>query len=89
MGVKQELSKFYVNQGLSGKHLRKAIQYDQRSIRKQRNEYHRHAHSLTGALSWACSVEGTGYWLVRAMGKQYRRAELHSSYVPTPLRTLR
>lgn len=33
--VKATLSRFYVRQGLTGKHLRAAIRHDMRSLRKQ------------------------------------------------------
>lgn len=35
MSVKQQLGDFYVKQGLTGKHLRKAMQWDMRQVRKE------------------------------------------------------
>lgn len=85
MGIKQELRVFYANQGLTGKQLRKAMQYDLRSIRKQSTKYHSRD-KLTRALDWASSVEGTGYWVSRALG---HACSSYAGRVPHPLRTLR
>lgn len=67
--VKQELREFYANQGLTGKALRSAMRYDLRSIRKQ-GLYIGGCTSADGleCIDWYKGVEGTGYWLSRALG---------------------
>jgi hypothetical protein len=72
VSIKSDLQEFYAKQGITGKHLRKAIQWDMKAAR--RNSADR-AVNLAGvpfdtadvgcAFAWALSPEGTGYWCAR------------------------
>ena len=67
MSIKKQLQKFYAKQGLEGKHLRKAIQWDMKAARRNTTK------SLVGcawltldsAFTWHDSPEGRNYWAVR------------------------
>lgn len=79
MGVKQQLAAYYDLQGLTGKHRRKAVQYDRRSLRKQADghtgtvgggpDYIRDEHGnyrdINHAMHWEPSAEGHLYWAMR------------------------
>ena len=67
MSIKKQLQEFYAKQGLEGKHLRKAIQWDMKAAR--RNDFdpacsgsRGYASSLGASFSWARSPEGSRYW---------------------------
>lgn len=60
--VKHELRAFYAQQGLTGKHLRKAMAYDLRRVRKYRSMPGR----LMSAFSWMQTSEGGRYWAARS-----------------------
>lgn len=63
------LSAFYDAQGLNGNHLRKAIQSDLRSIRRQggKPENARGGALVNCGFAWGDSKEGGLYWARRAM----------------------
>lgn len=75
MSVKQQLSAFYVEQGLTGKHLRKAMQWDMRQVRKEIQRKRQGwagpnfvPHSLMD-LSWRSMASTCRfYWVHRDMG---------------------
>lgn len=72
MSIKKQLQKFYAKQGLEGKHLRKAIQWDMKAAR--RNVMAR-SHAVNGcgrlgadlwaAFIWSATPEGGRYWMRR------------------------
>lgn len=69
MTIKNELRAFYANQGLTGKHLRKALRHDMKAVKrsaiKQRGRLdHR---SLVHAFGWDWSPEGVDYWGLRSL----------------------
>lgn len=68
MSIKKQLAAFYAKQGLTGKHRRKAMQYDMKAvntaIRTQSVRYR--CPYLSGAFSFKKTVEGHRYWAVRA-----------------------
>ena len=73
MSIKKQLQKFYAKQGLEGKHLRKAIQWDMKAFR--RNVMDR-SHAVNGcgrldspllaAFIWSATPEGGEYWAARS-----------------------
>lgn len=72
MTIKQQLNKFYDKQGLTGKHRRKAMQYDMKAVRKNIKVsfgYARPRHTLGSAFIFIESPEGHGYWAIRAFGE--------------------
>lgn len=67
MSIKNQLRAYYANQGLTGEHLRKALAYDLRQVRKgpildTTKSY------LSGRLHWGATPQGYNYWLYRACG---------------------
>lgn len=64
MSIKQQLSEFYDEQGLTGKHRRKAMQWDMKAAR--RNAWFPDSQRLQGMFSFTHTPEGHNYWAVRA-----------------------
>ena len=60
MSINKQLSRFYKNQGLTGKHLRSALKYDRKAVRVNRPGWV--AHDLSQAFVWADSPQGFVYW---------------------------
>ena len=71
--VKATLSRFYVRQGLTGKHLRAALRHDLRSLRKQGaiTDHGKQIPTGGGLAScgkkWSELSEGGFYWARRAI----------------------
>lgn len=67
--AKNILSAFYVSQGLKGKHLRKAMQSDMRSLRRQGgNRKNGHGGGIVNCgFPWDESKEGAMYWARRSL----------------------
>lgn len=72
MSIRKRLSEFYVAQGLTGKHLRKALQWDMRAVRANIanpvcNGCNRYTNglSLSGAFIWSETPQGLSYWSAR------------------------
>lgn len=70
MSIKQQLSKFYDKQGLTGKHRRKAMQWDMKAARHNDNSVacngaRGYATYLMAAFVWANTPEGVDYWSAR------------------------
>lgn len=61
--VKAQLRAFYAAQGLTGKHRRKAMQYDLKQVKKLRN--HATDMSLMFLFVWSCTPQGGNYWALR------------------------
>ena len=71
MSIKKQLAKFYDKQSLTGKHRRKAVQYDMKAVRVNTTAYHGYAHrvhTLGSAFLFDDSPEGQEYWARRAYG---------------------
>ena len=71
MTIKKQLAAFYDKQGLTGKHRRKAMQYDMKAVRANVKAYHGYArpvHVLAAAFIFMSSPEGNQYWARRAYG---------------------
>lgn len=69
MSIKKQLSAYYAAQGLTGKHRRKAMQYDMKAVRKNTKAFHGYArpvHVLGAAFIFKDSPEGQQYWARRA-----------------------
>lgn len=69
MSIKKQLAAYYGKQGLTGKHRRKAMQYDMKAVRANAIAHRGHArrlHSLGGAFIFNHSPEGNTYWARRA-----------------------
>lgn len=66
--IKKQLQKFYAEQGLQGKHLRKAIQWDMKAVKRNRSHSGK---SLASAFEWGDSPEGIAYWSARNGGVWY------------------
>jgi hypothetical protein len=62
MSIKKQLQKFYAKQGLQGKHLRKAIQWDMKAVKRNRTCS---GAGLVGAFVWSESPECAPYWSAR------------------------
>lgn len=61
--VKAQLRAFYAAQGLTGKHRRKAMQYDLKQVKALRT--HDMDSDLMFLLLWAESPQGYSYWSSR------------------------
>lgn len=73
-GIKNELRAFYANQGLTGKHLRKALRHDMKAVARNIQTQGRTVVSDTGltrAFGWDHSPEGMSYWALRSVGFNY------------------
>lgn len=71
MSIKKQLAAYYDKQGLTGKHRRKAMQYDMKAVLANAIAHRGHARrlrSLSGAFIFGRSVEGHTYWARRAYG---------------------
>lgn len=72
MSIKKQLSAYYAKQGLTGKHRRKAMQYDMKAVRKNIKAYHgpyaSSVHELGAAFLFKDAPEGHTYWARRAYG---------------------
>jgi hypothetical protein len=75
MTVKQQLQAYYAKQGLTGKHLRKALQWDMKAVSRNKKASHyppewerdpRRA-GLIHAFGWSSTPEGIGYWVQRSL----------------------
>lgn len=70
--IKSILSRFYVRQGLTGKHFRAAMRHDMRSLRRQGvNTNQGLTRRLGGGLvgcgaTWDDLAEGGSYWATRS-----------------------
>lgn len=58
--VKAQLRAFYAAQGLTGKHRRKAMQYDLKQVKKLRN--YDCDYQLVCLFDWHASPQGGLYW---------------------------
>lgn len=68
-GIKNELRAFYADQGLTGKHLRKALRHDMKAVARNiavQGCGYRSVRSLQTAFGWGSSLEGSDYWGYRA-----------------------
>lgn len=67
MSIKKQLQKFYARQGLTGKHLRKAIQWDMKAVTAA-SKGRQHPVNTLMDLHWG-SMPGTTplYWAYRYM----------------------
>jgi hypothetical protein len=65
--IKKELQAYYAKQGLTGKHLRKALQYDMKAVRREGRRPYR-VTSLCHAFDWIATPQGVDYWHNRWMG---------------------
>lgn len=67
--VKNQLRAFYARQGLTGKHLRKAIQWDMKAVRRNADwtDYDPGKDDLSCSFSWNNSPEGYYYWSNRCI----------------------
>lgn len=71
MSIKKQVQAFYAKQGLQGKHLRKAIQWDLRRIRRLAKQWayfigtDRHGDNIADAFVWEDTREGFDYWCAR------------------------
>lgn len=70
MSIKQELRKYYAKQGLTGKHLRKALQWDMKAVtrNKRTNVNPPRGPGLLKAFGWHGTPEGSDYWCQRSLG---------------------
>lgn len=69
MTIKKRLAKFYDKQGLTGRHRRKAMQYDMKAVCANIKAFHGYArpiHTLGTAFIFDDSPEGQQYWARRA-----------------------
>lgn len=64
--IKKELQAYYAKQELTGKHLRKALQYDMKAVRLEGTSSHR-VTSLVYAFVWCVTPQGLNYWNNRWM----------------------
>lgn len=67
MSIKQQLRKYYNAQGLTGEHLRKALSFDLRQVRKG-PVLNIGSQQLSSRLNWDGTPQGYAYWLERACG---------------------
>lgn len=66
MSIKQELRRYYAKQGLTGKHLRKALQWDMKVVEKAKREQRQPASTLMH-LYWRVMTQPRAYyWAHRA-----------------------
>lgn len=68
MGVKKELQAYYAKQGLTGKHLRKAIQYDMKAVKAAAKAQRLHAVPDLMAFHWGRTPQSKArylYWAQR------------------------
>ena len=61
MSIKQQLRAYYAKQGLTGKHLRKALQYDMKAAGRNKAPGNPGL-DLIHAFRWSVSPQGHGYW---------------------------
>lgn len=62
MSANKQLSEFYAKQGLTGKHLRKALKHDRKQVRLLKAQDYE---CLSGMFNWQSSPQGHGYWSAR------------------------
>jgi len=67
MSIKKQLSAYYDKQGLTGKHHRKAMQYDMKAVRAnvRRDVYGAYTKGLQSAFYFVKSPQGHAYWNAR------------------------
>lgn len=65
MSIKQELREYYAKQGLTGKHLRKALQWDMKAVARNKERWNP-GRALSSAFVWGESPQGHAYWMHRA-----------------------
>jgi len=66
MSVKKQLRAFYVKQGLTGKHFRKAMQHDMKAVRANCDKYSRpESDKLSGCFVFKATRQGFDYWADR------------------------
>lgn len=67
MTIKQQLNKFYDKQGLTGKHRRKAMQYDMKAVRANvlRDYCGAYSTRLRSSFYFVGSPQGGAYWYAR------------------------
>lgn len=65
MSIKKQLSAYYDKQGLTGKHRRKAMQYDMKAVKANIPPRVVAPTSLFHAFSWHNSPQGAAYWYSR------------------------
>ena len=69
MSIKKQLAKFYDKQGLTGKHRRKAMQWDMKAAKANAVAFRGYAyrmHSLDASFIFTGTPEGGEYWVRRA-----------------------
>lgn len=69
MSIKRQLAAYYDKQGLTGKHRRKAMQYDMKAARHNAKVFRGHSRGLFCLLSsfiFTKTPEGQEYWACRA-----------------------
>lgn len=67
MSIKKQLQEFYAQQGLEGKHLRKAIQWDMKAVSANRKAENLPARgSILVAFTWSKTPQGVHYWSARS-----------------------
>lgn len=67
MSIKKQLAAYYNQQGLTGKHRRKAMQWDMRAVRNG-DQLEPQAQRLHARLNWSTAAGGYEYWLNRSIG---------------------
>lgn len=67
MSIKKQLAAYYDKQGLTGKHRRKAMQYDMKAVRAnvKADRFGTHAPCLQCSFFFADSPQGGDYWYSR------------------------
>lgn len=65
MTIKKQLAAYYDKQGLTGKHRRKAMQYDMKAVRENVSPCVTAPTSLFHAFSWRNTPQGGAYWAAR------------------------
>lgn len=67
MSIKKQLSAFYDKQGLTGKHRRKAMQYDMKAVRANIKADHcgMRSNYLQASFFFMDSPQGGDYWYAR------------------------
>lgn len=72
MTIKKQLRAFYADQGLTGKHLRKALRYDMKAVRRHVATQQRPpCNNLQNAFGWGRTPEGAEYWAHREIGVNF------------------
>lgn len=82
-GIKNELRAFYANQGLTGKHLRKALRHDMKAAARNIQAQGRTVVSdiaLVHSFGWDQSPEGLTYWAMRSVGLNYASRSLSRQF---------